>query len=322
MYKQKEGGSDYVGLLDQNKTIAVPTDSIYFFLNQNSHILSKQYTNGDFYIKFISNSSRIVEENNFLPVSARVWIDLLTPGPLIIEIVSNKHSISKKYYFSGDDRLNSLFQKHSCDIFGVPILIAKNIYCSDNSVVKNAYSSVYVLESNPISTGFLPSVLRITDDNIFLFESIGTHIPNSLRSLSNSEIQIADKPMPFINNLLGGQNHPRSVTVNFVNDISEVNKPKAVILATKEKIQQSYDLHLDFFKQITNDGCVLINIGSQTNIPNIIKNLFENIYKAMKIDLPIFFLNQNWGSFQETMQEVLETISTKEVKLPNSFVLA
>ena len=322
MYKQKEEGQDFIQLLDRKKTIAVPTDSIYFFLSHNLQSFTNQKNSSANYVKFISGTDRIYHENIFLPVSTRAWIDLLTPGPLIIEIDSDKNSFVQRYYYSGDRRLINIIQKSDQDFYGSPLIISRNLYCSDNTVAKEVFSDVQILESNPSATGFLPSVLRITDNDISLYESIGTHVPKNLRSLSNSEFQIPDKPIPVINQILGGQKHPNKVAVNFINDISEVNRAKAVILGSKEKIQLSYNLHLDFFKEITNGNHLLINIGSLTNIPNIIKNLFENIYKALRTGLPIFFLNQNWGSSHRIMQEILDTICQSEFKIPNSFVIA
>lgn len=101
-------------------------------------------------------------------------------------------------------------------------------------------------------------------------------------------------------------------------DIFRVNsKPnirsKSVILGTKESLKKEFDLwFLKHFCVYRKDNLVLINIGSQTNPENIIKQLGKNLSLAEKERVKyIYFLNQTWPQSQwgEILRFVISNIS-------------
>jgi hypothetical protein len=90
-------------------------------------------------------------------------------------------------------------------------------------------------------------------------------------------------------------------------------RAKSVILGTKESLKKEFDLwFLKHFCVYRKDNLVLINIGSQTNPENIIKQLGKNLSLAEKENAKYtYFLNQTWPQSQwgEILRFIVSNIS-------------
>jgi hypothetical protein len=106
-------------------------------------------------------------------------------------------------------------------------------------------------------------------------------------------------------------------SLNFLDLFKIYNKPntksKVVVLGTKENLKIEFDLwFLRHFQLYRKDNFTLINIGSQTNPENIIKQLGKNLMLAKEEAAGyIYFLNQSWPQSQwgEILRFIISNIS-------------
>lgn len=106
-------------------------------------------------------------------------------------------------------------------------------------------------------------------------------------------------------------------SLNFLDIFKIHNKPntksKVVVLGTKENLKTEFDLwFLRHFQLYRKDNFTLINIGSQTNPENIIKQLGKNLMLAKEEATGyVYFLNQAWPQSQwgEILRFIISNIS-------------
>jgi len=174
----------------------------------------------------------------------------------------------------------------------------------------------YFLPTKYEVTGIGPTLLRINENSVEIIER-GILGSTDFAPFLPSEIPITENL-----ELTNLQSIYETVKpINLVKTYTPKNNEALVILATKEKIRQTFDLNpvslLSFHHKMYQNK-VLINLGSQTNLENVARHLSQKIFEAKNLGMKIIILDQNWG--QNKWGKIIDFYLQKytETEIPNN----
>jgi len=317
MIKTSSDQTEIISGLKNNKVIVLPTKNIYQLAtlsrNQKELFNLKGSPIDSAPVYFFSNTGELKKHTSALPDYSVLLLSVLTPGPVTFIFNSN---------FSLDDKPTI-----ACCIPAQPQLL---------DVLNQLNQPLATTSANPkglpASTN-LEMVEKYFDQKIDLVFSLNNYPQNSIEStvldctnpekvvvtrpgvLSFQEIrQILPKNIELVRNYSESDNDFPKTILRTEKPNLESKKP-TVVLGTKEKLREVFGLSkLDYFLFKKHDNFLLLNLGSQTNLENVAKNLNERLFTLYNCEVENkYVLWQDWGdsNWGEVISYTLERFTTK-----------
>lgn len=250
------------------------------------------------------STEQLLEYFDILPSYIQTLLSTFTPGPLVIKLAANlckldlfKDAQTVSCYIPHDKvtlellkELNQPLAISSANPHRLPPAINLEMltqyFDTDLNILQN-----YNTEIDFEFTAVEPTVLDCTE----------TDHPQLLRpgSIHHSEFKTILPNIHFrISNFLPKKSPFKIKLIKDISVIKEIGpKHKITVLGTKEKLREHFSLSSkEYFHTKQIDNITVINLGSQTNLTNIAKNLYHKIFQANQLNhAHTFLLDQNWG---------------------------
>jgi hypothetical protein len=205
------------------------------------------------------------------------------------------------------------------------VLPEPTIFILNDNQLENHRINVTIRETNQPNFQFddyYTNIFDCTKDNTVTMVKPGSIKIDELKHAlpENVDLLIETKPIFDLSNIKYIDKTEQLADNNF-----------KVILGTKEKLRDILDIELpEYFTQFKLEEKTLINLGSQTNLESVAKNLANNLNLAQSISGDsIAILGQNWGeshwgvfiksNLADIINDANQTILTsKTVESPDS----
>jgi hypothetical protein len=303
-------------LIQNKKSIFLPTDSALVLAQSDDHVNNfLDYQNEIFYLFSTKHTSKIFDYSKNVPVYIRFLISAFLPGSIIFKLkkdFSDPNSENTMIYQPNNIQTSDFLSSLNFPLkgfiprnnFNIPFINQEIVSCSEN------FSETPILEAPSLGLDILPTVLDCTELNsikiihpgIVPAKEIQSILPKNIKTQKSYEDSIFNKKQNTAEKIYLSQN------IN-------LNNPEiTLVIGTKEKLKETFNLGvLTYFRIKQVDNFILLNLGSQTNLEGIAKNLYKNFIQISKMGISkTVILNQNWGKshWADIINNKINQIST------------
>jgi hypothetical protein len=286
-------------LIQNKKSIFLPTDSALVLAQSADQINSfLDYQDEVFYLFSTKHTSKIFDYSNNIPAYIRFLISAFLPGSIIFKLkkdFSDPNSENIMIYqpnnFQTSDFLSSLELPLRGFIprnnFNIPFINQELVSSSED------FLETPILESLSSGVDILPTVLDCTELNYIKIIHPGIVPAKEIQSILPKNIKI----QKFYHNSIFTKKQNANEKIYLSQNINLNNPEITLVIGTKEKLKETFNLGvLTYFRIKQIDNFILLNLGSQTNLERIAKNLYKNFIQISKMGISkTVILNQNWG---------------------------
>jgi hypothetical protein len=293
-------------------------------------ILSKQNTflqSESSYMKVFLDESMTVDDVQIMPtylfasaklvydycrdlnVLTKLLIQTLTPGPIQVAVNSNgKLGDFDKFiaYIPDSSKVQSLLLE-----IGKPV--RADFILENHSLTLTLLQSLFadqelvVLQDDITSLQVLPTLIDCTNDEVQVCRP---------GVISYEELRKILPRKTVLRRNYSKNNASLDLKIQEVSVIDKTDPQMAVVMGTKESLQEAFSLHfLDYFHHKQMGNFILFNIGSSTSSQNIAVNLHKNIEEISRLGIEkVQIIKQNWpkNKWGEIIRYYFDSVVTPE----------
>lgn len=292
---QKESAKSFI---QNNKLLLLPTDSTLVLAGNLDCPQLQDFSDQRFYLFSENHSNKIFEYSKNAPSYVKFLISAFLPGTIIFKLKKDyqlKDSDSITIYQPNNSQTSDFLSEFEKPLQGFIPRNNLNIPFINQEVIESdeSFAEIPILESNNLGDSILPTVLDCTQDNLIKILHPGIVPAREIQSILPKEIKLEKD---YQNSIFKNQ---KTISEKiYLTDTINLNNPElTLVIGTKEKLKETFGLgFLSYFKIKQIDNFILLNLGSQTNLEGIAKNLYKNFLQISKMGISrTVILNQNWG---------------------------
>ncbi len=304
MTKNQQSISKIQEVLNFNKEIVViPTESTYLIATkyenkENLARYAKEIKTQSEFIFIFKNLDQIKAYTQDLQSYVQFLIKILTPGPSVFRLKGNKKLNNQDFlaYIPQNLDTQSLLEGFNEPLVALIPYLENNIPAINiEAVSQDRYlQKLNILETKQKTSKILPIVLDMT---VYQYVSVinpGILRVKEIRKLLPKSISLSAK---YQKQTLGFTNRKKQIKLsNNFDDFA--GEALTLVLGAKEKIAATFKHNfLEYFQYKQLDNFILLNLGSQAHLENLVKNFYKNLNQTGRLGIEnIVLLNQDFGT--------------------------
>jgi len=275
---------------DPDKSLFLATESVFIQALNN---LKPQAIFQQNPLFVFESSQKVFEKYPQILPHIQFLISTLTPGPVEFIIAKNTHIYipnqkeSLEFVAKSGSNLEAFYPKINNLFYPTTVKMLDSL----------SYKKKLIVGSNLKFSGILPTLIDCSSETVLIKR------PGLI-----SEVEVE-------NSLPIGFKVEKDYSVGDINlkefEIEANNQDQKLVFATKEKLTEVFNLHpLDYFQYKRLGNFTLVNLGSQTNPENILKNLYRNLFEAENFGIKeklFLWQNSGYGKWTEILQYTLKS---------------
>jgi tRNA A37 threonylcarbamoyladenosine synthetase subunit TsaC/SUA5/YrdC len=279
------------------------------------HSIAQQYHQPTQLIYLFSSPEQLQRYSASLPNHAKLLLRTTSSGAIFFNLPSNPQNPLEDSTFTAyiphSTPLQEIISQLSEPLVSLLPVNSFNLpLATPSSLEDSQWSSLstYVLPPKHKPSGLLPTTVSLSLDTHVEVTYPGVISYREISQTLSSSVPVTQNYQPHL------FTHSHSEVAFYRTSTLPTQTPGlTLILGTKEKLKQEFDLTLGYFQIKQIDNYILLNLGSQTNLETVAKNYAQNLDEALKLGVhKRVLLTQDWGHTR--WGEILKALVTRSTR--------